>query len=56
MADSYINKKVLLSNGTKGTIVLINKLSLSRPMIKLDRGGFIDLYTQRDISISRVLV
>ncbi|MBE5935733.1 MAG: HD-GYP domain-containing protein [Lachnospiraceae bacterium] len=54
IVDSYINKKVMLSNNVKGTIILINKLALSRPMVKLDTGSFVDLYTDRSISIVRV--
>ena len=56
IVDSYVNKKVLLSNGAKGTIILINKLALSKPMIKLDNGGFIDLYVEKNVSIVRVML
>lgn len=56
IVDSYINKTVLLSNGAKGTIILINKLALSKPMIKLDTGDFVDLYTEKNLSIVRVML
>ena len=56
IVDSYVNKKVVLSDNSKGTIVLINKMALSRPMIKLDSGSFVDLYQERKLSIIKVLI
>lgn len=55
IVDSYINKYVILSNGQKGTIVFINKMSLSKPIVKLEDGQFIDLYSQKNISIKKIL-
>ncbi len=43
VVNSYMNCKVKLSNGEEGDIVYINKVSLSKPMIKTTDNNFIDL-------------
>lgn len=51
---SYINSNVRLSNGTEGKIVMLNKHSLSRPVVKCGR-KYIDLSTERNIFITEML-
>lgn len=51
---TYMNNTVLLSNGLKGDVVMINKLNLSRPVIKVD-DNFIDLSKTKDIYIESLL-
>lgn len=51
---SYINSDVRLSNGSEGKIVMLNKHSLSRPVVKCGR-KYIDLSTQRNIFITEML-
>lgn len=57
MTQAYINKKVLLTNNIKGTIVMINDTSLSRPIIEVEDGNFIDLaqYKESELTISKIL-
>ena len=51
---SYINSNVRLSNGAEGKIVMLNKHSLSRPVVKCGR-KYIDLSTERNIFITEML-
>ncbi len=50
IAETYINNTVKLSNEMIGEIVLINKMNLSRPVVKV-RNQFIDLSKNKDILI-----
>ena len=52
---SYINNKVILSNGMIGDVVFINKPKLSKPIIKLDDGSFIDLSKEKGVDILAIL-
>ncbi len=54
VVNSYMNCKVKLSNGEEGDIVYINKVSLSKPLIKT-KDTFIDLSKNFDISIDSIL-
>lgn len=54
ITQSYIQQKVLLSNGRKGRIVLLNKYNLPRPLISCDN-CFINLAEQTDIRIVEFL-
>lgn len=53
VVNSYMNCKVKLSNGEEGDIVYINKVNLSKPMIKT-KDSFIDL-SKTNISIEQIL-
>lgn len=55
VVSSYINNKVVLSNGMTGDIVFINKMFLSKPIVKLDDGTFIDLSKEKGIDILAIL-
>jgi putative nucleotidyltransferase with HDIG domain len=54
IAQSHLNNKVRLSNSLIGTIVMINKHKLSKPVVNID-GTFFDLSKQKDISIIELL-
>ena len=54
IAQSHLNNKVRLSNSLIGTIVMINKHKLSKPVVNID-GTFFDLSKQKDISIIGLL-
>lgn len=54
VVNSYMNCKVKLSNGEEGDIVYINKVSLSKPLVKT-KDEFIDLSKKSDIKIESVL-
>ena len=54
VVNSYMNCKVKLTNGEEGDIVFINKVRLSKPMIKT-KDNFIDLSKQTDINIESIL-
>ncbi len=54
VVNSYMNCKVKLSNGEEGDIVYINRVSLSKPMIKTGN-TFIDLSKQSNLSIESIL-
>lgn len=51
---SYIHNKVLLSDGRTGEIVMLNKLTLSRPIVKCD-DEFIDLSKKLGLSIQSII-
>lgn len=54
LTNTYLQHKVVLSNGQMGKIVLIHKNELSRPMIALDNQKFVDLSQERNISILKI--
>lgn len=54
VVNSYVNCKVKLSNGLEGDIVYINRVSLSKPLIKT-KDDFIDLSKTTDVSIESIL-
>ncbi len=54
VVNSYLNCKVKLSNGEEGDIVYINKVSLSKPMIKT-KDNFIDLSRNTELSIESLI-
>jgi putative nucleotidyltransferase with HDIG domain len=55
IANSYQNNRVRLSDNSIGNIVLLNDKQLSRPIIQLNDGSFIDLTTRSDLSIEAIL-
>ncbi|MDE6313227.1 MAG: HD-GYP domain-containing protein [Lachnospiraceae bacterium] len=55
IVDTYVNNKVLLSDGRTGEIVLINKQHLSRPLVRLDDNDFLDLTAYKEIMIDKIL-
>ncbi len=54
VVNSYMNCKVKLSNGEEGDIVYINKVRLSKPMVKT-KDNFLDLSKMTDVNIESVL-
>lgn len=52
--DTYMNNDVLLNNGETGSIVMINQLYLSKPVIKTS-SSFIDLSQEPDLYIAKIL-
>ncbi len=54
VVNSYMNCKVKLSNGEEGDIVYINKVSLSKPLVKT-KDNFIDLSKNSHVSIESIL-
>ena len=53
ITDTYLQHDVILSNGMKGKIILINPLELSRPSILTD-GKLVDLSRERKLNIIKV--
>jgi len=54
IVDSYVNNRVLLSNGLEGDIVLINKLDLSHPMVHCG-SHYIDLSHEHGLYVEAIL-
>ena len=55
IAGTYQNNRVLLSNGKKATVVMINPNSLSKPIVQLEDEAFLDLSKQNDLLISAII-
>ncbi|MBO4267235.1 MAG: HD-GYP domain-containing protein [Lachnospiraceae bacterium] len=55
MVEEYIGKEVQLNDGTICVVVLINKQKYSRPMVKTNDGKYIDLTTQKNLSIKALV-
>lgn len=55
IASSYMGNRVRLSDGTVGTIIYINKLAYSRPMIQINDDEYIDLTKKTNLYIEAVL-
>ncbi len=54
IVQTYLHNQVHLSNGLNGEIVMINKLALSRPIVRVDT-HFIDLSREPDIYIQSII-
>ncbi len=54
IVQSYVGKRVRLSNKTEGEVRLINKNYLSKPIIQIEN-GFIDLSKEHDLVIEAIL-
>ena len=54
IVNSYVNNRVLLSNGLEGDIVLINKLDLSHPMVHCG-SHYIDLSHEHGLFVEAIL-
>lgn len=52
--ESYVHNNVRLSNNELGEVVMINKFSLSKPLIKLDN-RFLDLSKEPSITIDGIM-
>lgn len=55
ITQSYMGTKVRLNNGLVGTIIYINKLSYSRPMIQVDETNYIDLTKDTSLYIEALV-
>lgn len=55
IATTYQNNRVLLNDGRACKIVMLNQNYLSKPMVQFDDGTCIDLATERDLYINKVL-
>lgn len=55
IVNTYVQNSVRLSNGQTGTVILINNLALSRPVVQLDNGGYIDLYRHPNITVEAII-
>lgn len=54
IVNSYVNSDVLLSDGTKAHVIYINKMDLSRPVVKT-ASSIIDLSKERTLEIEAML-
>lgn len=50
-----IGLTVLLSDGSRGKVVLLNDVTNTRPVVQLDNGALLDLEQERNLSIVSVL-
>lgn len=55
MLTSYLQRKVELSNGKTGTVILLNRYQKSRPLVELSDGEALDLAKCTDINITKML-
>ena len=55
VCQTYINNRVKLSDGTIGDIIMLNRNSLSKPVIKTLDGEVINLEEKRDITIESLI-
>ena len=55
VVNTYIDNRVALSDGRIGTVKWINKQRLSKPMVQLENGDFLELAKNPNLSITQVL-
>ncbi len=55
LAQSFIQQKVRLNNDKVGTVVMLNKLDLLRPLVQVE-DYFVDLSVHKDLLIKEVLM
>lgn len=53
--NTYIDNRVMLSDGRIGVIKFIDKNNLSRPMVRLADQSFVELAKYRDLRIEKIL-
>lgn len=54
VSQNYIQHEVLLTDGRIGTILMINKTNLTRPLVQIGN-LFVDLSKQKDLKIEKIL-
>lgn len=55
VVNSYIHNTVLLNNGEKGEVIMINKNALSRPIVHCEGQVYHDLLQEKNLKIVSVL-
>jgi len=55
VVNTYIDNRVMLNDGSIGTVRWINKQRLSKPMIQMSDGSFIELAKNRGLRIEKIL-
>ena len=55
IAATYQNNRVMLSDGRACKIVMLNQNNLSRPIVRFDDGEVLDLSTENELQITRIL-
>lgn len=55
IVQTYLHNNVILNNGQQGEIVLINKLNLTKPVIKIDKETYLDLSKEQDLYIKEII-
>jgi len=55
IASTYQSNRVMLNDGRACKIVMLNNNYLSRPIIQFDNGECLDLSTNKELYISKVL-
>ncbi|MCR5598224.1 MAG: HD-GYP domain-containing protein [Lachnospiraceae bacterium] len=55
VVNTYIDNRVALSDGRIGIVKWINKQRLSKPMVQLENGDFLELSKNPNLSITQIL-
>ena len=55
IAGTYTGYGVRLSDGSTGKLVMINQHRLTRPLIQLDNGDFVDLTKRLDLYVEELI-
>ncbi len=55
IVESYLHNIVRLNDGREGEVIMINKLSLSRPVVKIGMSEYVDLSKNRKLSITEII-
>ena len=55
VVNTYIDNRVRLNDGRIGTVKWINRQRLSKPMLQLENGTFLELAKNPEISIEQIL-
>ncbi len=55
VVNTYIDNRVMLSDGSVGTVRWINKTRLSKPMLQMADGSFIELAKKPGLRIEKIL-
>ena len=55
VVNTYIDNRVRLNDGRIGTVKWINRQRLSKPMLQMEDGSFLELAKNRELSIVQIL-
>ena len=55
IATTYQSNRIMLNDGRAAKIVMLNQSTLSKPIIQFDDGSCIDLSTQKELYITKIM-
>ena len=55
VVNTYLHHTALLNTGEKGEIIMINRYSLSRPVLHMESNRYLDLAKEPELTITGII-